>query len=200
MIMNYLFHAYLSDPEPLCRIGNLMGDFVKGRLEERHWQPQLLRGLRQHRALDRYAHDHPVVLASKARLDRRFGILKPVLIDIFYDHFLAKNWEQWATGSLAEFAAGIYGQLQRHELLLVEAFRPVARRMMDNDWLTSYRDQEIIALVLERVGKRLKRKNPLAEGISELQRCGGELEGDCYKFLQSATRLYHGQQDSPLTK
>jgi len=196
MTMNYLIHLYLSDPEPLCQIGNLMGDFVKGRLEERRWQPQLLRGLRQHRALDRYAHDHQAVLASKARLERRFGILKPVLVDIFYDHFLAKNWEQWATGSLAGYAAGVYCQLQRHEQLLVEAFRPVARRMRDDDWLTSYQDPDTIALVLERIGKRLKRKNMLAEGITELQRCGGELERDCHEFLQRANRHFHGPVES----
>ena len=194
--MNYLIHLYLSDPGPLCQIGNLMGDFVKGRLEDQQWHPEILQGLRQHRTLDRYAHDHPAVLASKGRLERRFGLLKPVLIDIFYDHFLAKNWEQWGTGSLADFAAGVYLQLQRHEQLLVEAFRPVARRMMDNDWLTSYQNPEIIALVLERIGKRLKRNNLLAEGITELQRCGGELERDCYEFLQMANRYFHGPVDS----
>jgi acyl carrier protein phosphodiesterase len=186
--MNYLVHLHLSDPAPLCRLGNLMGDFVKGRLEERHWQPDLLAGLRQHRALDRYAHDHPAVLASKARLADRFGILKPVLVDIFYDHFLAKNWSRWADGSLEDFAAGIYRLLQSHEHLLVETFRPVARRMMENDWLVSYRDPEIIALVLERVGRRLKRKNLLAEGIQELERCGADLEQDCHAFLHMARR------------
>ena len=46
-----LVHLYLSDPDPLCRIGNLMGDFVKGQLCEGDWHPQILRGLRQHRAV-----------------------------------------------------------------------------------------------------------------------------------------------------
>lgn len=186
--MNYLFHSYLSNPAPLCRIGNLMGDFVKGRLDEEHWHPQILAGLRQHRALDRYAHDHPRVLASKARLDQRFGILKPVLVDIFYDHFLAKNWESWTAGSLEEFSQEIYRLLRRHNDLLVPAFRPVARRMTDSDWLTSYRDPPTIRLVLERISRRLKRDNPLAEGYAELQRCGHALERDCYDFLQQAGR------------
>lgn len=186
--MNYLIHLYLSDPDPLIQIGNLMGDFVKGRLDGRPWQPGILAGLKQHRRVDRYAHDHPQVLASKARLDQRYGILKPVLVDIFYDHFLAKNWESWASGSLEGFAAGIYRLLREHDELLVEPFRPVARRMADSDWLCSYRDPAVIALVLERIGNRLKRTNLLAEGIGELHRHGQELETDCQAFLRQARR------------
>jgi acyl carrier protein phosphodiesterase len=184
--MNYLVHLHLSDPAPLCRLGNLMGDFVKGRLESHRWHPEVLTGLRQHRALDRYAHDQPAVLTSKARIADRFGLLKPILIDIFYDHFLAKNWALWAEGSLEDFAADAYRLLRTHDELLVETFRPVARRMAEKNWLVAYRDPEIIALVLERISRRLKRKNLLAEGNQELERCGAGLEADCYDFLQAA--------------
>lgn len=181
--MNYLYHSYLSDPDPLCRIGNLMGDFVKGRLDGPGWHPQILAGLKQHRALDRYAHDHPLIQTSKARLDQRFGILKPVLVDIFYDHFLAKNWNDWTGGQLESFTEALYRSLARHERHLVEAFRPVARRMAEHDWLTSYRDPEVIKLVLRRMSGRLKRDNLLAEGHRELLRCGELLERDCHTFL-----------------
>jgi len=184
--MNYLFHLHLSDPEPLCRIGNLMGDFVKGRLEEQHWHPQIFRGLRQHRALDRFAHDHPAILTSKNRISKRFGLLKPVLIDIFYDHFLAKNWEQWAGGNLEDYSAEIYRLLREYDDQLVHSFRPVARRMAETDWLSSYCDPKVIAQVLERIGQRLKRDNLLAEGVAELDRCGTGLEVDCLDFLQAA--------------
>ena len=184
--MNYLFHLHLSDPAPLCRLGNLMGDFVKGPLDRAAWHPQLFAGLRQHRALDRYAHDHPAIRASKDRLEERFGILKPVLVDIFYDHFLARNWTSWAGGHLESFAAAIYRSLAEHEALLAEPFRPVARRMAEHDWLCSYRDPEVIALVLRRISGRLKRENLLAEGYRELVRCGPQLEGDCGDFLAAA--------------
>jgi len=165
-----------------------MGDFVKGRLDERHWHPQVLAGLKQHRLIDRFAHDHPAVLESKTRLDDRFGILKPVLIDIFYDHFLAKNWTKWVGGNLEDYAAGVYRLLEKHDDLLVDSFRPVARRMTETDWLTSYRDPEVVSQVLERIGRRLTRTNRLAEGSRELRRCGKALEADCRSFLLAARR------------
>jgi len=184
--MNYLVHLYLSDPDPLCRIGNLMGDFVKGQLCEGDWHPQILRGLRQHRAVDRFSHDHPAVRASKQRIDDRFGVLKPVLVDVFYDHLLASSWEAWGGESLDAYAAEVYRLLDTHEEGLVPAFRNVARRMREHDWLVSYREPQTIRLVLERIGARLSRRNRLAEGFGELARNRAALLLDCHRFLDSA--------------
>jgi len=187
--MNYLVHLHLSDPDPLCRVGNLMGDFVKGRLEHHDFPPMLLRGLRQHRAVDRLSHDHPAVRASKACLADRFGILKPVLVDIFYDHLLARNWGDWGSGRLEGFVAEAYQLLESHWGLLVPEFRLVARRMIDHDWLTSYRDPAVIELVLQRMSGRLRRQNRLAEGYGELARCRTEMERHCLCFLEAARNL-----------
>jgi len=184
--MNYLVHLYLSDPAPLCRLGNLMGDFVKGPLVAADWHPQVLRGLRQHRAVDRFSHDHPAVRDSKRRLDARFGVLKPVLVDVFYDHLLARNWQAWTGGDLVTFAAETYRLLDASQELQVPEFRDVARRMRDHNWLVSYRDPQIVRLVLERIGQRLSRRNRLAEGYGELARSRAGLEQDCLRFLQAA--------------
>lgn len=192
--MNYLFHLQLSDPAPLCRLGNLMGDFVKGRLNPAEWPPQLFAGLTQHRALDRFAHHQPVVRASKERLHPRFGLLRSVIIDIFYDHFLARNWSAWVGGELEAFSAEIYRSMQQHDPLLVPGFRAVARRMAENDWLTSYREAEIIALVLRRMSQRLRRPNLLEESFEELDRCRRELEQDCCEFLQEARQNGFGRR------
>ena len=98
--MNYLVHLYLSDDEPLVRLGNLMGDFVKGRLEGLDYPPGIMKGLRQHRFLDSYSHRSPAVGKSKERIDPRFGYFRGILIDVFYDHFLARNWQQHSDGTL----------------------------------------------------------------------------------------------------
>jgi acyl carrier protein phosphodiesterase len=192
--MNYLVHLQLSDPQPLCRIGNLMGDFVKGRLQPEDWPPLVLKGLRQHRALDRLSQDHPAVQASKRKLDERFGLLKPILIDIFYDHLLAKNWPAWIGGDLESFAAETYRQLTEHQSLLVPGFHTVTKRMIEHNWLVSYRDPKVIHLVLKRIGQRLSRPNLLAEGHYELERCGREMEKDCRLFLAAAQRMLASPQ------
>jgi acyl carrier protein phosphodiesterase len=187
--MNYLVHLYLSDPTPMCRLGNLIGDFVKGPLIPRRYSPELLKGLRQHRAVDRLALAHPSVRASKSRIDNRFGHLKPILIDIFYDHLLAKNWSTWGTGTLKEYAASTYRVLGDHQALLPEKFRPVVRSMIDHDWIFAYAKITTIKLVLERMSGRLSRPNILAQGYYELERCGTQMEADCRTFLEAACAM-----------
>lgn len=184
--MNYLVHLYLSDPRPLCRLGNLMGDFVKGPLDRQAFPADLLVGLRQHRMVDSLALGHPAVRRSKALLDNRFGHTKGILVDIFYDHFLAKNWQCWASGTLAAFARQAYHLFGRYHALLPDAFRTVSKRMASRDWLTAYRDPEVVTLVLKKMASRLNRKTALAEGGAELARCGRAMESDCRLFLEDA--------------
>lgn len=191
--MNYLVHFYLSDPVPLCRLGNLMGDFVKGRLDNRPLPAGLLHGVRQHRAVDRLALDHPAVRRSKGRLDDCFGHTKGILVDIFYDHLLARNWSRWGHGRLDDFAGDAYRLLQQHENLLTETFRPVARRMVRYDWLTAYRDAGTIKTVLERIAQRLRRPNLLAQGYTQLASCGNEMAADCLAFLVDAQGMLRRQ-------
>jgi acyl carrier protein phosphodiesterase len=187
--MNYLMHLYLSDADPLCRLGNLMGDFVKGRLTHYDYPEKIMLGLRQHRAVDSLAMQHPAVRRSKVRLDDRFGHTKGILIDIFYDHLLSRNWETWAHGTLRSFAMDTYNLLKRHRGLLPEAFRPVARRLIRHDWLTAYREPKTIKFVLERMATRLSRPNLLAQGHVELARCATTMAADCHEFMVDARNM-----------
>ncbi|TYO98710.1 acyl carrier protein phosphodiesterase [Geothermobacter ehrlichii] len=182
--MNYLVHLYLSDPDPEVRLGNLLGDWVKGRLVAADWPAGVLRGLRQHRAVDRHSVTSPAVRASKARIDDRFGILKPILVDIFYDHLLAANWDDYHHQPLEQFAADNYLLFERYRELLPESFRPVARRMAEHNWLVSYRDVETVSIILKRLSQRLPRPNLLHEGAAELTRAHRELKNDLDLFLK----------------
>lgn len=183
--MNYLVHLYLADPEPLCRLGNLVGDFVKGPLRG-DWHPELERGLRQHRQVDVFAQEHAAFRRSRERLDPAFGLCRGILVDVFYDHFLARNWQRHAAGSLTDFAAGVYRDIETHLPLLPENFQTVAPRMIAHDWLTSYRRPEAVGRALERLGQRLRRPRDLAAGLADLQAHQAELAADCDAFLAAA--------------
>lgn len=187
--MNYLVHLYLSDPHALCRLGNLMGDYVKGPLARHSYPDLVLRGLRQHRAVDSLSLAHDAVRRSKGRLDGRFGHTKGILIDIFYDHLLATHWSDWATGSFRQFVSQTYDLLKSHGALLPESFQPVARRIIRYDLLAAYQDSQTIRRVLERMAGRLSRPNLLAQGYRELERCGADMAGDCHDFLKDARRM-----------
>jgi acyl carrier protein phosphodiesterase len=183
--LNYLVHLYLSDPTPECRLGNLMGDFVKGRLANA-WAPEILRGIRQHRRVDAFAHRSPVFRRSKARIHDSFGHCKGVLVDVFYDHFLARNWIRHSAVPLERFARDIYRLLEANREILPPGLQKVAPLMIGHNWLVSYRDTQTIGRVLERISERLSRPNPIALGIGELHRHYAGLEADCELFLAEA--------------
>lgn len=182
--MNYLVHLYLSTPQPLVRLGNLMGDFVKGRLEQSGYAGPVLRGLRQHRFVDRFAAESPLFKCSINRLDPTYGRYRSILVDIAYDHLLAKSWDTFSPQTLEEFAAEVYQLLEDNDTLLPLAMRSVAKRMIEHDWLGSYRRPEVVATVLHRLGTRMRRPNPLAESYDNLMDNLNGMQQDCELFIR----------------
>ncbi|HEY5975737.1 MAG TPA: DUF479 domain-containing protein, partial [Geobacteraceae bacterium] len=74
--MNFLFHLYLSGDDPELMVGNLMGDFVKGRLMPGRFPIGIERGLVLHRAIDSEAGRNGHFRSSRQRLDERFGLYR----------------------------------------------------------------------------------------------------------------------------
>jgi len=183
--LNYLVHLFLSDPSPGSLLGNLMGDFVKGRLDDR-FSPSIRRGLEQHRRIDAFAQTNVHFRRSRKRIDPSFGHYRGILVDIFYDHFLAKNWTQHHPRPLEDFARESYRLLEDHYSLLPEGLQRIVPRMIARNWLVSYGQVETIDRVLRQISGRLKHPNPLAAGGSELRDHYVPLESDCHRFLEEA--------------
>ncbi len=183
--MNYLVHLFLADDTPSSMLGNLMGDFVKGRLDDT-FPPAIRRGIEMHRQVDAFAHDNPVYRRSKGRLDDSYGYFRGVLIDVFYDHFLARNWSRHRPQPLEAFAGRVYRLLTENFERLPPGLQQVAPRMIEHNWLLSYRETETIDRVLQRLSSRLRRPNPLGRGVVELHRHYRTLEEDCEEFLAEA--------------
>ncbi|NJC87571.1 MAG: DUF479 domain-containing protein [Desulfuromonas sp.] len=183
--MNYLVHLYLAGPDPELRLGGLMGDFVKGPLDDRY-PPGIVAGLRLHRHIDSLAAVSPHCRASRQRLHPRFGHTRAVLVDIFYDHFLAVHWDEFHVQPLHDFAADTYRLLREHHDLLPPGLARIAPRMTELDWLTSYRNLASVDTALQRIATRLSRPTALGEGVTELDRCRNELLGDFRGFIAEA--------------
>jgi acyl carrier protein phosphodiesterase len=193
--LNYLVHLFLAEDTSSDLLGNLMGDFVKGRLDDTY-PADIRRGIELHRRIDAFAHDNMRYRHSKSRLDESYGYYRGILIDIFYDHFLARNWHRYHPLPLENFAARIYRLLKDHFEILPPGLQQVAPRMIEHNWLVSYREADTIGRVLERISTRLRRPNPLARGIVELHRHYAGLEVDCDLFLAEAvefTKAWEGR-------
>jgi acyl carrier protein phosphodiesterase len=187
--MNWLAHLRLSPDEPQVRLGALLGDFARADDVER-LPPRVRDGVLHHRALDRFTDAHPVFRRSRARLSAPVRRFVGVLVDVFYDHFLARDWHRFGDGGpLRAFTAAQYALLDRHRALLPAALRSVAPAMQREDWLASYAELAGIDLVLARMSQRLRRENPLASGGGELRAHYAELEGDFAEFFADAERF-----------
>lgn len=162
-----------------------MGDFVKGSVCT-DLPVELQQHLFLHRRLDTYTTTSPAFQSSRRRLDPRFRYARAVLVDVFYDHFLARNWAQYSTTPLADFAQQVYGGLLSSYNLLPESLQDQLPRMIEYDWLTSYQYPDIVLRVLQRLEVRLQHKFPLAEGFAELERCQSGLTEDFAVFMRAA--------------
>src|SRR6188768_77560 len=102
--MNFLAHLYLSGNDNKIMVGNFIADFVKGRVALNQFEPAIIRGIELHRAIDEYTDNHPVVTISKNRLRPTYRHYSGVIVDVFYDHFLARNWNTYHSDLLPDFA------------------------------------------------------------------------------------------------
>lgn len=189
--MNFLAHALLAGDDAPDRIGGLLGDFVKGPLPA-GLPPDLAAGVALHRAIDSFADRHPAFIASRARISplrRRVG---GVLVDLFYDHLLARDWVDYGAGTLEGYTAQLYAALDDFAAVLPEPARDVAVRMRAYDWLTSYRRVDAVGEAIDRMAVyRLRRANPLAGGIAEFLADPAGFASDFRRFLPDAQRFAH---------
>ena len=187
--MNFLAHAFLAGPLATDRIGGMIGDFVKGRLDPLPpgLGAALAAGVMLHRRIDSFADTHPAFRRSRARVSAERRRVGGIMVDLFYDHFLALHWTRFSAQPLAEFTAHTYRLIGQHPEPMPESFRPVFERMAQHDWLASYRDAANVARALDRMAEfRLRRPNPLAGAGEELLRDYAGFEADFFDFVPDA--------------
>lgn len=180
--MNYLFHMLLSGADDQLLVGNFMGDFVKGNLNDRFpWQ--ISQGVALHRRIDSFASRNELFQRSRRRLDPRYGLYRPVLVDLFYDHLLATQWRNWSDEPLAGYITRTRAIIVRHNEILPERLQPLVPYIFD-ELLPSYAAVSGIGRALERMSRRVKRRdNPLAGGEAELLLNYEGLQTDFSEFL-----------------
>ncbi len=165
--MNFLAHALLAGDDPALIVGGVVGDWIKGPLPGA-LPADLTRGVALHRAIDSHAETHPAFRASRARVSPSRRRYAGVLVDIFYDHLLARDWSAHHEAPLADYCTAIYRHVATRLDDLPPSARPVLQLMAREDWLQSYAGIEGIADVLQRMGRRARQPNPLAGAEEEL--------------------------------
>lgn len=184
--MNFLAHALLAGPEPADRLGAMLGDFVKGPLPAGLPAP-VAAGVELHRRIDSYADAHPAFRRSRARVSAPRRRVGGIMVDLFYDHFLAAAWERFGPEPLPQFAAGVYDLLDEHARMLPERLSAMFPAMRAQDWMSSYRRVEAVGEALDRMAThRLRRPNTLAGSGTELQARYPDFALDFAEFFPEA--------------
>ena len=183
--MNFLAHAYLAGDAPADRLGGLIGDFVKGPLPA-GLPAEVAAGVRLHRQIDVFADAHPAFVRSRARVSPQRRRVAGVMVDMFYDHFLALHWDHFHPQSLDGFTDAMYRLMAAHDDVLPPRLAQILPRMRESDWLGSYRSEDVIAMALDRMAQRLRRPNPLTGSGAELHAGYAGFEADFFEFIAAA--------------
>jgi acyl carrier protein phosphodiesterase len=164
--LNFLAHALLAGDNPALIVGGVVGDWIKGGLPG-VLPNDLARGVALHRAIDSHAETHPAFKQSRARVSAQRRRYAGVLVDIFYDHLLARHWATLHHQPLQVFCAGVYRLIEERLHDLPDTSHLALRMMAHEDWLASYADIDGIADVLARMSRRARQPNPLHAGEQE---------------------------------
>lgn len=191
--MNFLAHFYLSGDSEAVMFGNFIADFIKG-IGVESYQGDVCRGIILHREIDAFTDRHRQVAQSKRRLWQRHRHYSAVIVDIFYDHFLARNWQEYSTIPLADFARHAYCAIQRFDTMLPPRAKQTLPRMMANNWLVNYGRLEGIDRAMQGMAGRACFPSSMAGAIADLQKDYVGFERDFRKFFpelvtHSQTRL-----------
>lgn len=145
-----------------------MGDFLKG-VDATRYPPAIQRGIRLHRAIDGFTDAHPVFGRSRRRLPPPYRRYAGVLVDVFYDHFLARDWRRYRPREdLSSFVRRTYRMLANPPVDPPPRLKKALPYMIREDWLGSYTTQDGIDRQLKRISRRVSRTNPLGSGVSQL--------------------------------
>lgn len=181
--MNFLAHIYLSGEDELVRIGNFMADGIRGH-DYLAYHPKIQKGIILHRAIDTFTDAHPIFRKSKHRLHEKYGHYSGVIIDIFYDHFLAKNWSVYSNEKLETTARSFYESLQSNYDQLTERTKGMMPYMIARNWLVSYATIEGLAMILFQMDHRTKNRVAMDESIVELKEFYFEFEDEFTHFFE----------------
>ena len=166
--MNYLAHTLLAGDDEWLRLGGLLGDFVHGQPDPA-LPPRLIAGIRLHRAIDVYTDSHPEVQAARELLPSPYRRYAGILLDMWFDHLLARDFPRWNAQPLATYSTELRDLLHRHDALLPFELRRFRDYMDVNDLPAGYADAAVLGRALQGIGQRLRRANPLDSALPLLQ-------------------------------
>ncbi|MGB5555785.1 MAG: acyl carrier protein phosphodiesterase [Flavobacteriaceae bacterium] len=184
--MNFLAHIYLSFGDDQITLGNFIADSIRGNKFE-HLPPRVQQGIFLHREIDTYTDAHEIPKISSKRLHKNYSHYSRVIVDIFYDHFLAKNWQQYSDTLLEVFVENFYDLLEEHYTILPQGVKRMMPYMIADNWIYNYSKMEGIAKVLTGMNRRTSNKSKMNFAILDLEEHYDAFEAEFSAFFEELT-------------
>tara|TARA_R110000868_G_scaffold245756_2_gene502351 strand:- start:143 stop:727 length:585 start_codon:yes stop_codon:yes gene_type:complete len=181
--MNFLAHIYLSGNSDLLKIGNFMADGIRGNQFDKYPE-EVQRGIILHRAIDTFTDAHPIFRESTKRLHERYHHYAGLIVDVFYDHFLAKNWSIYSDENLEDYVERFYQSLKENSTILSERTAGFMAVMFRENWLLSYRTVEGITTILTQMDRRTKNQSQMRFATEELKTYYNDFENEFTLFFE----------------
>jgi acyl carrier protein phosphodiesterase len=184
--VNFLAHLHLSDGTPGSMLGGILADFVKGP-DVAALPPDIVAGVMLHRHIDAFTDRHPVVQRSVGRVSEKLGWFSGIVIDVYYDHVLAREWDRYSAVPLRAFADRVYALLEDRFALVPAEASVFVRRFIETDRLLQYATPEGIADTLLRLSGRIMERMPkrvvrLQDSMPDLIAADADLAADFHAF------------------
>ena len=173
--MNFLAHIYLSGNNDMLMIGNFMADSIRGH-HYLDYPDDIRKGILLHRYIDTFTDAHPIYRKSKHRLHEKYGHYSGVIMDIVYDHYLAKNWSKYSNEKLEDYADNFYKLLQDNCEILTDKIQKMMPSMIARNWLVSYASLDGLEMILFQMDYRTKHRVHMQEAIVEVKQFYTEFE------------------------
>lgn len=183
MVMNYLAHAFLSKNNKELLIGNFIADHIRGNNFET-FSPGIVAGIQLHRRIDTFTDAHPLFKKSKRVFYNGFEKYSGVLVDIYFDHFLAKNFEKHAQIDLSHFSKKVYDVYSSHRHIIPQSSSRFLDYLIQNNVYYSYSQIEGIQTVLNHLSQRIKNKSQLDDSIVLFKQNYDEIESNFDSFFK----------------
>ena len=180
--MSFLAHIYLSGDNDQVKIGNFIGDWIKGN-DFKKYPADIQKGILMHRSIDSFTDNHSIVRLSKGRLNEKYHKYSGVIIDIFYDHFLAVDWNIFSDASLTEFTNDLNNCLTAYMNFLPASIQEFIPRFMQNRWIESYATPEGIEKVLEGMSRNTSLPDKTIDAIEILKTHYPEFRKEFYDYF-----------------
>ncbi len=166
--MNFLAHIYLSGKDENLMLGNFIADMVKGRQIEKY-KPAVVRGIKLHRKIDEFTDSHPYVTRSKDRIREKYRHYSGVVVDMFYDHYLARNWNDYSSEPIEKYVQSAYNVLMKNYIMLPKRAKFILPIMIGSNWLVNYADLKSLQRHMEGLARRTPFKSGMEDAVTDLK-------------------------------